>query len=327
MVTGLCAAGWHASMRRAWRVAACVVSVVGGHAAEAQSARLVAAAPMQLALDGISERRFDAASGLRAPTVYDLAIDRTGVPWIGAEDGPYRFDGSVWRRDSLPAGLQEQQVRDILFAADGSRWYATRRGAVRCGPDGRLTFFTEREGLVGPVVFGLAETRAIDGTPRVVAGTSRGVSWFDGERFVPLAMPLGAEPRGAMVAGRYPFHNLLTLRPMGPRSCGSRMPQQAWRAFGSGDGRCLAVRKGWRQRASNSCSPSMNTPLSGSMSRARVGCSRCNRSRGRTALYGFRVLRRALFDWRRFQSRGQAGSCGWGRRMDSSIGGVAARGW
>lgn len=147
-----------------------------------------------------AERRFDAASGLRASTVFAMELDRNGLPWLGADDGVYSYVGGQWRREALPEGFDNQQVRSLLLQGDGGRWVGTRRGLAYRARSGAWKVFRQSDGLAGDVVFSLAESRAIDGTPRVVAGTSRGVSYFDGTRFVALPLPAGMTPLGMMVA-------------------------------------------------------------------------------------------------------------------------------
>jgi two-component system cell cycle sensor histidine kinase/response regulator CckA len=148
-----------------------------------------------------AERRFDAASGLRASTVFAMEVDRTGIPWIGADDGLYSYLSGQWRRESMPPGFENQQARSLLMQGDGGKWIGTRRGLVHRARGGTWRVFGEADGLAGSVVFSLTESFAIDGSPRVVAGTSRGVAYFDGSRFVPMSLPSAMVPLGVMVAG------------------------------------------------------------------------------------------------------------------------------
>ncbi|AMW05180.1 hypothetical protein GEMMAAP_10860 [Gemmatimonas phototrophica] len=147
-----------------------------------------------------AERRIDAAAGLRASTVFAMELDRNGLPWLGADDGVYSYVGGQWRREVLPEGFENQQVRSLLLQGDGGRWVGTRRGLAYRPRGGAWKIFRQADGLAGDVVFSLAESRAIDGTPRVIAGTSRGVSYYNGERFVSLSLPAAMNPLGMMVS-------------------------------------------------------------------------------------------------------------------------------
>jgi signal transduction histidine kinase/CheY-like chemotaxis protein len=148
-----------------------------------------------------AERRFDGASGLRASTVFAMEVDRNGIPWTGADDGLYSYASGQWRREAMPPGFENQQVRSLLMQGDGGKWIGTRRGLVHRARGGNWRVFGEADGLAGSVVFSLTESFAIDGSPRVVAGTSRGVAYFDGSRFVPMSLPTAMAPLGVMVAG------------------------------------------------------------------------------------------------------------------------------
>ncbi len=151
-------------------------------------------------LQVFAERRFDAASGLRASTVFAMELDRSGIPWIGADDGLYSYVSGQWRRERVPSGFEYQQVRSLLMQGDGGRWIGTRRGLLYQARGGEWRVFGESDGLAGAVVFSLTETSAIDASPRIVAGTSTGVSYFNGSRFVPMALPSSMVAVGMMVA-------------------------------------------------------------------------------------------------------------------------------
>ncbi len=155
--------------------------------------------PAGSALHVLAERVFDRSAGLRSPTSYALELDRHGLPWLATEDGLYSYSGGQWRREPMPLPFREQQVRSLLFARNGARWVGTRHGLYVQRVTGEVSEFGEAEGVVGPVVYSLAETRAIDGTWRIVAGASRGVSYYTGARFVPLALPDSFNALGLMV--------------------------------------------------------------------------------------------------------------------------------
>ncbi len=158
-------------------------------------------APASLPLRELAERRFDGASGLHATTAFAMALDSTGTAWIAADDGLYRYVSGTWRRDVLQDEFDYQQVRSLLFDRAGTAWVGTRRGVIRRPVHGTPVVYRDRNGLPGPVAYSLAESRAVDGTPRIVVGGSNGVAWFNGSAFVPLSMPrLRAPWVGVMVA-------------------------------------------------------------------------------------------------------------------------------
>lgn len=193
-------------------------------------------APAGHVLQTLSERRFDAAAGLRASTAFAMVFDTAGVPWIGGDDGLFVYAGGQWRRDALPPEFESQEVRSLLFTADGTQWIGTRRGLLRRAGGDSLVVFRDGAGLLGSVVYSLSLTTAIDGTERVVAGTARGVSYFDGTRMVPLVMPSGFEPIGAMVASAEGPDGQAELWVANSLGGVGRFQRGQWTVFGSGRG-------------------------------------------------------------------------------------------
>ncbi|MBY0491396.1 MAG: hypothetical protein K2R93_16250 [Gemmatimonadaceae bacterium] len=170
-------------------------------AAGSGASSFLAGIPSALRVRALAERRFDAASGLRATTVFAMALDDMGIPWLAADDGIYRYVGGLWRRDPVLREFDYQQVRSLWFSADGTAWLGTRRGLIRRPANGTPAVYRERNGLPGAVIYSLAESKAIDGTARVVAGASTGAAWFNGATFVPMALPEVGNPWvGVMVA-------------------------------------------------------------------------------------------------------------------------------
>ena len=187
-------------------------------------------------LQVFAERRFDAASGLRASTVFAMQLDRNGIPWLGADDGVYVYAGGSWRSEALPDGYQNQQVRSLLMPADGSRWLGTRRGVLYRPRGGEWRVFGEADGLPGAVVFSLVETNAVDGTPRVVAGTSQGVAYFNGDTFVPLRLPEPMPPLGLVLASGVAPDGSAELWAASAEGGVARLHQGQWTYFGASQG-------------------------------------------------------------------------------------------
>ena len=183
-----------------------------------------------------AERRFDATSGLRGSTVFAMQLDRSGIPWLAAEDGLYFYAGGTWRREPLPAPFANQQIRSLLLQTIGDRWVGTRRGLLHRPREGDWRTFGVADGLPGPVVFSLIESRAIDGKPRVVAGTSRGVAYFDGTRFVPLPLPAGMDPVGMMLAESQAPDGKPELWAASARGGLARLHAGRWTLFGASEG-------------------------------------------------------------------------------------------
>jgi two-component system, cell cycle sensor histidine kinase and response regulator CckA len=216
-------------MRRVARCVGRLATAVAALGAPALGAQGWPVSPAGVPLQSIAERRFDAASGLHATTAFAMAADRRGEPWLAADDGVYRYTSGAWVRVALPPEFANQQVRALLITRDDTKWLGTRRGVLRVGPTGATDIFREADGLPGPVAYGLVETRALDGSPRIVAGTSRGVAWFDGRRFVPLAMPAPATWVGVMVADARDARGGAVLWAANAAGGVARYAQGAWR--------------------------------------------------------------------------------------------------
>ena len=205
--------------------------------ATAQPSRSIASViPANENVRMMAERRFDRSAGLRSSTVYAMDLDSAGQPWLAAEDGVYVYAGGTWRRELLPPEFAEEQIRSLLFGADRTRWMGTRHGLLRHRDGVRLQHLTEADGIPGRVVYSLAETRAIDGTWRVVAGASKGAAYFDGLKFVRLTLPAEIAPVGIMVAAATGADSVPELWVASALGGVARYRRGAWTAFTARDG-------------------------------------------------------------------------------------------
>jgi len=198
--------------------------------------RLEQMVPSGHTLRTFGERRFDAASGLRASTVFAMALDQAGVPWLATEDGVFSYAGAQWRREVMPPEFERQQVRALWHTADGGRWMGTRNGLVYRAADGRFLVFQEKDGLAGGTVFSIVESEAVDGRARVLVGTSRGVSRFNGSTFEALALPPEFTPLALMLASGVAPDGAAELWVGSARGGVARLHRGAWRVYGAAEG-------------------------------------------------------------------------------------------
>lgn len=113
-------------------------------------------------------------NGLPQGSVIALAQTADGYLWLGGYEGLARFDGvsfTVYDRTNTPA-LGDNNIFDLVEAADGSLWIATDGGGVTRFKDGRFTTWTSADGLAHDRVIVLAAGRDGD----VWAGTDGGLS-------------------------------------------------------------------------------------------------------------------------------------------------------
>ncbi len=117
--------------------------------------------------------------GLLANGIYALDVGPDNSLWISTYGGGLtRYDGKSWTTYTPVEGLGDRWAYDVEFAADGTMWVATWKGASHF--DGKkFKTYTEADGLIDKWVYDIAIDK--DGT--VWMGTEGGVSVFDGKKF------------------------------------------------------------------------------------------------------------------------------------------------
>src|SRR4029453_716027 len=94
--------------------------------------------------------------GLPNDNVRTVLVDRNGTAWAGTANGLGRFDGGGWTAFSERNGLPGASIIALAGAPDGSLWFGMDGGGLgRVGPDGRLAFWSRRDGLARGVVLSL----------------------------------------------------------------------------------------------------------------------------------------------------------------------------
>lgn len=117
--------------------------------------------------------------GLPSDSINALLEDRDGNIWVGLTSGLQRYSA---RKALTITTFGEPGTMAAL--PDGSMWVSTPRGLVRFAPDGRTRVYDERDGLPGSRVLSLN----VNGDDLWVV-TSRGLTRFDGRRFVRVSFP------------------------------------------------------------------------------------------------------------------------------------------
>jgi len=147
-----------------------------------------------------------------------------GTLWFAADGGLWRVQQGATTRTPLPPDLAAQVVQAITVAPDGALWLSVTGKGVHVLQDGvwraggghadlrmptAITLTTDRAGRIwfGYVDNGIAVLDAgqvrrftdkdglavgntlaiVQGRARIWVGGDRGLAWFDGRRFVPLA--------------------------------------------------------------------------------------------------------------------------------------------
>ncbi|HYH97746.1 two-component regulator propeller domain-containing protein [Hyalangium sp.] len=111
----------------------------------------------QVPLAGGTRRRYTVKDGLPSAVIEALAVDGTGVLWIGTREGLVRLSAGKLEPVSLPAGA-DPRVRSLLAARDGALWVGTYSGLMTLR-DGKFVWYGPEQGLPRYEVGALWEDR------------------------------------------------------------------------------------------------------------------------------------------------------------------------
>lgn len=136
---------------------------------------------------------WNAKDGLNG-SVNALAQTTDGFLWIGTTDGLYRFDGLYFELYKPEVNdLPSVAVSTLMALPDGGLWIGYLRGGASFLKDGRVTNYSEREGL--PVGRVRCFAKDLDGT--IWAGVVGGFTRFDGSRWHTIRMDWNYPSRSA----------------------------------------------------------------------------------------------------------------------------------
>jgi len=192
---------------------------------------LIALLPFVLWASGeFSFRVFTPEDGLSHNTVHATVQDAAGTLWLGTYESIERFDGTTFVDPLRTAGFTVNRARHVMADPEGGVWFATHTGAVHIDGD-RITHFSRVDGLLDDSIYctlrdrnghlwiagagglqrmlpdGTLEAIAMQGLPdrhvramledragTLWLGTLGGPARFDGNSFVPIALPVAAQP-------------------------------------------------------------------------------------------------------------------------------------
>jgi len=154
---------------------------VTGSALDTNSERIIERAPSrERSLAELQHKSWIAEDGVPG-SVFALAQTTDGYLWLGTSNGLYRYDGERFERYEPPAGqrLPSHIVESLLALPDGGLWIGFRDGGAALLKDGKLTVYSEAEGLPFTVLRSFARTR--DG--KIWAATGRGLFRLEGNHW------------------------------------------------------------------------------------------------------------------------------------------------
>lgn len=152
------------------------------------SGRMFALDPNQ-ALGQLYHSSWNARNGLNG-SVKALAQTTNGYLWVGTSDGLFRFDGLNFERyETLPAS----SVSALMAIPDGGLWIGFDRGGASLLKNGKVTNYTERDGLPVSRVRRFAQDH--DGT--IWAAIVGGFARFEGRHWRTVRMDWNYPARSA----------------------------------------------------------------------------------------------------------------------------------
>lgn len=145
-------------------------------------------------------RRFHNLPNTRSSCVYTLAEDDGGDLWVGTETGLFRLHQGIYTGYSSRDGFTLSRIFSVAVSADGSVWVS--------GPDGVNRLVGRKFQALGPEsgLLPRAMFPWVDHNGTLWAGTTSGLDYFSGDRFVPIAngpedlVPLGEDSYNRLYA-------------------------------------------------------------------------------------------------------------------------------
>ncbi len=117
--------------------------------------------------------------GPQAQAIYDLALDSTGVLWVGTKvHGLLRFDGSTWTRyDTVNSDLPDNYTWSLVIDGENRVWVGTRYGGVAVFDGGSWVIYNAHN---SPLPSDDVGCLAIDSKQQMWIGTRRGLVIMQG---------------------------------------------------------------------------------------------------------------------------------------------------
>lgn len=131
-----------------------------------------------------------AKDGLSSNVVNGIHEDRRGRIWIGTTPGGVNlYENGRFRRLETKLSTPAEGSRVFREDSDGTMWIGTREGLHHLGPDGRLTTYTQRDGLPDGNVLAVLRDRRV-----LWLGTAHGLARYENGRMARVPTPPGFPP-------------------------------------------------------------------------------------------------------------------------------------
>ena len=120
----------------------------------------------------------DWVGALDGKAIRDVAVDQENIKWFATDDGVLSFDDQDWTRYGMSKGLVSREVTSIAVDAQNVKWFGTKGGLSRFNGLNWRSFF-KRHGLPDSSI--IQVTTGSEGD--LWLATRSGVAHYDGEQW------------------------------------------------------------------------------------------------------------------------------------------------
>jgi ligand-binding sensor domain-containing protein len=135
--------------------------------------------------DGIDWFVYSQADGLASDIITSLAVDQSGVLWIGTDMGVSGLKNNVWTSLNVDNGLYNNDIRSLAVDDSDNLWIGTRNNRLVKYDGSTFTEYHVNPESSGPGEMGHIHTISADSNGNIWVGSCiSGLSVFDGENWI-----------------------------------------------------------------------------------------------------------------------------------------------
>jgi ligand-binding sensor domain-containing protein/serine phosphatase RsbU (regulator of sigma subunit) len=157
-------------------------------------------------LDGNQVRNISTRNNLPDINIYKIMTDSDGNIWIGTGGGISKLGKKPFEIFDTESGIPGKDVLCTYVDKNGNVWGGTYSGPFRLSPDGRVSAFSEKDGLNHNYL--TTNTITSDSENNLWFGTYIGITGISGEHFHSYPNPVWAKERNTS----YAFYDIAVNR-------------------------------------------------------------------------------------------------------------------